>query len=415
MKGGQLTMEHVNNVMKRGNFMRKKCLMAVLAVILSFSVYGCGTSDEEVKKKVQSSKEKVKQEASEDGFSYKDVEGGICLIKYNGGGKDIVIPDELGGKSVVQLASGLFGDMDIASVEIPNSVKLIEGGFVKEDCEPVIKCNRSTAALEFSMYNGLKNELIGENEEQAETVDIYDSEGFISETLKLGDEGSTDVTKGISFTEENGESVLHLNGSKTGQIICEDFKSLTIELEEGSVNTISAAGGQDGLTCTANLVIRGNGSLSVTGGDYKSRGEGDKASVGSGIYVFGDLTIEDKATVGAKCGSSTYYSGIALLVNGGNLKVDNSSLELITPEGEGLAKSNAIIIYDINYDETYGKILLDNCAISEGGKVVKYQFENEDGSITTVGSTVGEQGDVCWPNEDVDEPSVPVSSHLKIQ
>lgn len=408
----------VNDYMKRGIIMRKKCFMVMLAIGLSFSIYGCGTSDkkeEDVKNKVESSKEKVEKDASEDGFSYKDVEGGISLIKYNGGGKDIVIPDELGGKSVVQLSAGLFSDMDIASIEIPNSVQLIEREFIDDDCEPVIKCNRSTAALEFTMYNGLQNEIMGENDEQAQKVDIYDTEGFLSESLKLGSEGSTDVTKGMSFKDENGESVLHLNGSKSGHIICEDFKNLTIELEEGSVNTISAAGGKDGLTCTANLTIRGNGSLSVTGGDYKSVGEGDRANLGSGIYVFGDLTIEDKATVGAKCGISTYYSGVSVLVNGGNLKVDSSSVDIITPEGEDLAKSNAVIIYDINNDGTYGKVVMNNCSVVEGGNVVEYQAEEEDGSITIMGSTVGEQGNVCWPNADVDEPSAPISTQVKIQ
>lgn len=404
--------------------MRKKYIVPLLALALAVAAVGCGKTDngetdKEVKENIEKSKENIEKDESEDGFTYKEVEDGICLTKYNGNGGALVVPDEMGGKSVVQLEDGLFSEVDVESLEIPDSVRLIAGKITKNN-NTVIKCNRSTAAYEYAYQYGYGLELLGDNETQANEVSVYDKEGALSEEIEIGKKGTTDVTKGISLEEEDGVSVLHLNGSSSGQIVVEDYTTLVIELEEGSVNTITASGGEDGIVCKGNLTIRGKGSLSVTGGDYHSRREGDGASVGCGVYVLGDLTIEDGANVGMQCGNSNYYSTFSLLVDGGNFKVNSASVELKIPEGENPASNAAVMAGEIGtVPGVYGNIILENCSIKEGGQVVEYQYQNKDCMTVTAGRTIGPEGNVCYSYNEVtdeyDKQSAPMATYVKIQ
>lgn len=61
------------------------------------------------------------------GYEYSvDGDGGICITKYNGSEKELVIPGEIDGKKVTSIGKMAFGDLRLKSVTIPDSVITIE-------------------------------------------------------------------------------------------------------------------------------------------------------------------------------------------------------------------------------------------------------------------------------------------------
>ena len=58
-------------------------------------------------------------------FKFYDTEGGYSLRSYSGSNKNVVIPSSCNGKPVVQLEGVYWGGLQITSVTIPSSVKVI--------------------------------------------------------------------------------------------------------------------------------------------------------------------------------------------------------------------------------------------------------------------------------------------------
>ena len=59
-------------------------------------------------------------------FTYEEVEGGISITGYNTkGGYDVVIPSNINGKKVVEIATKAFQNKQLTSVTIPDSVTSI--------------------------------------------------------------------------------------------------------------------------------------------------------------------------------------------------------------------------------------------------------------------------------------------------
>lgn len=52
--------------------------------------------------------EAVSVSAAEDGFTYTEVAGGVSIIKYTGGSTDVIIPDALSGKTVIEIGDLAF-------------------------------------------------------------------------------------------------------------------------------------------------------------------------------------------------------------------------------------------------------------------------------------------------------------------
>src|SRR5690625_310753 len=62
-------------------------------------------------------------------YEYKENGSGtVTITNYNGAGGDVVIPEQLGGKSVTTIGNSAFEDKKITSIHIPESVTTIETG-----------------------------------------------------------------------------------------------------------------------------------------------------------------------------------------------------------------------------------------------------------------------------------------------
>ena len=59
-------------------------------------------------------------------FTYEKVENGVSVTGYNGESTDVIIPEKLGGKTVVSIGEGAFDGSVITSVVIPDTVQTVE-------------------------------------------------------------------------------------------------------------------------------------------------------------------------------------------------------------------------------------------------------------------------------------------------
>lgn len=370
---------------------KRKWMTGAVIMLMAASLWGCSNksaqSDSELREKLDSANEQVKEDESMDEFSYENwTDGCVAIYKYNGPGGDVEIPEELGGKKVVRINSTTFsGAAKIKSLTVPACVQEIDNEtFETEDSTVTIRAYRNTAAMSYANYKGIACEILGENPAQASSVSIYNSSGKECETLTLGDSGTKSYTEGVSFEKKDGKSVLILDGCQSGSIIVEEFASLTIELADGSQNLLSAGAGRDGISVNGSLTITGNGSLSVKGSDIYSKGEGDSWWIGYGIYAYGDVMIDNHAKVSAECGKSTERTAFAVYVEAGNLTVDHAGLEMLTPDTE--AASCTVMIMDDGSGK-YGQITLKDSQIVKGGAVVAVTYD-----ARTLGSSIGEKG-----------------------
>ena len=83
---------------------RRSFILLIAAVLLMISLSACGPKTD---------------------FEYEKTEGGVVITGYNGEDKEIVIPEEIGGKAVVAIGNAAFDMKQITSVEIPESVTAI--------------------------------------------------------------------------------------------------------------------------------------------------------------------------------------------------------------------------------------------------------------------------------------------------
>ena len=59
-------------------------------------------------------------------FEYESVDGGIKITAYNGDGGEVLIPEEIKGKSVVAIGEAAFDGSKAEKITVPDSVKVIE-------------------------------------------------------------------------------------------------------------------------------------------------------------------------------------------------------------------------------------------------------------------------------------------------
>ena len=118
----------------------KRIVFTVLAIALLFTALvgcervPCSLPDEctESKSESNSASASVSDEPSDPGSSVSDFEyaenegGGITIAKYIGTDKHVVIPAKITGKDVTVIGELAFGDSEIISVKIPDSVTLLE-------------------------------------------------------------------------------------------------------------------------------------------------------------------------------------------------------------------------------------------------------------------------------------------------
>lgn len=108
------------------------------AAVLAMAVLLCGcTADAEVSREESSITEEAKlPEASADDFKYAEASDGIILTEYIGRETEFAVPEEINGKSVVEIGSRAFqGHSGITKVEIPDTVVRIGKNEALKFCE----------------------------------------------------------------------------------------------------------------------------------------------------------------------------------------------------------------------------------------------------------------------------------------
>lgn len=129
----------------------KKKMNLVLVLLLMFVLAGCGktavsdntdkpstneqvgTEKEKEKKEENVSKGEVSLEAvkkasetDESDFEYEEIEGGVSISKYVGNDKIVVIPEEINGKSVLEVGEQAFSNNEmLEGIKIADSVTVL--------------------------------------------------------------------------------------------------------------------------------------------------------------------------------------------------------------------------------------------------------------------------------------------------
>lgn len=366
----------------------------------------CGNkdSDAETSKRLKESNKKVNEQAEE--FEFTEEERGAVLTKYNGSDEDVVIPEEYNNLPVVRIADSAFEKNEkIKSVKIPDTVQSIDKATLPEKGDIIIYAAINTAGEMYSYERDLDFEIDGENTVKASCVTIYDTEGKFNETIYAGEEPKEEFLSGVSLKEQDGETVLLLDNCNIGGISVDEFAALTIQLADGSENTVTGNSGLDGISSNGNLTITGNGTLHVSGSDYYSIGEGDKYYIGWGISVLGSLTIENQVKIDVRPGASQTMSSVGIQVNRGNFTIKDSRVEVLG-SSEGAAKLAVLVFNDDNLENS-GKLILEQAQIAEGGSLV--EIKNDDG---VCGMGIG-TGDITY--DEITESYVNAASYARIE
>ena len=117
----------------------KKIMLFLVVLCVALGLVGCGNQPideadlqqkiDEVQEQIDNTNSKNSNERigtyvtpDESSFSYEKVENGVAVTGYSGTEKAIVIPESLGGASVVEIKSGAFSNTGILGVKMPNSM-----------------------------------------------------------------------------------------------------------------------------------------------------------------------------------------------------------------------------------------------------------------------------------------------------
>ena len=398
----------------------------LLITLLAGSLTACGKKEDEedaLKDKVEQANEKVQKLDEEDEeekeFVFREEERGAVLTKYNGDSQEVIIPDEYNGLAVVKIETYSFQGAAVKSVQIPPTVDTIEYGTFREESGVTIRGYSDTYAEDYARGLGLAFESIGENTFETDLVAIWDKEGVHCTNIYRGQILNDESLAGVTFKQVDGKSVLVLDNCDIGSIEVEDYAALTIELAEGSDNKITGARGRKGIDSNGSLTIRGDGKLSVFGSDYYGGivADGSNRRVGSGLGIWGSLTIEENAKVYVRAGSGQGdYIAEGVQVSNGNLTVsDGCMLEAVAGESEGYIVPALLVHW--GYDESRGgQIVLNNVNITGGGTIVPIVYRGTDEDMgesyeTVGGSSISGEAEVTWQDE---KGYVGASSHIII-
>lgn len=401
----------------RNNTKFKISIFLGLVLLLFMGLAACGkkgSEDAEVKKKVEEANKKVQELEKEDKkdreFVFREEDFGAVLTKYSGTAEEVVIPGEYNGLAVVKIEAYTFKNNQTAKViEIPPTVRTIERATLQEGCGITIRGYSNTYAEFFAAGLGLPFESLGENTLETETVAIWDKEGAHCTNLYRGQTIEDEALKGVTFKKTDGKSVLVLDNCDIGSIEVSECAALTIELAEGSENKISGARGRDGIRSRGNLTIKGSGKLSVFGADYFSIVDGGanaESSIGSGLFIGGNLNIEENARVYAKSGNGKGDYAIGVYVYGGNITASGGMLEAVAGESEDyqVPAILADCLVGFSDESRGGQIVLNNIKITGGGEIVPviYRGTDEGTGIAyeeTGGQSISGGSEVVWTEE----------------
>lgn len=378
---------------------------AMVLILLAGCFAACGKKEQEekdVKKKVEEGNKKAKELEKEDEkkseFVFREEENGAVLTKYNGTEKEVIIPDEYNGLSVVKIEEYTFRNStaDIQVIQIPPTVSEIKNQTLQEDSSITIRGYSDTYAELFAARLGLTFESMGENTRETDMVTFWDKDGAHCTNLYRGQMIDDEKLKGVTFKQVDEKSVLVLNNCDIGSVEVNDFAALTIELAEGSQNKIAGERGKSGISTRGKLTIKGSGKLSVFGGDYYHIADGANSGtwIGEGLNIWGNLSIEESAQVYVKGGNGKedFYTYGAYIT--GNLLSSGGMLEIVSGECENYS-APALIVSSL-YEGRGGEILLDGVNITGGGQTAPVVYR---GTYEDTGEPYEERGDVTISGE----------------
>lgn len=400
----------------RNNTKFKISILLGLVLLLSMGLAACGkkvSEDAEVKEKVEEANKKVQELEKEDEkdreFVFREEDSGAVLTKYNGTDEEVVIPGEYNGLAVVKIEAYTFKDnQTVKVIEIPPTVTTIQNATLQEGCGITIRGYSNTYAEFYAAGLGLPFESLGENALETDTITIWDKEGAHCTNLYRGQIIEDEALKGVTFKKSGGKSVLVLDNCDIGSVEVSEYAALTIELAEGSENKISGARGRDGIRTNGSLTIKGNGKLSVFGADYFSIDDGANAgsSIGSGLFIGGNLNIEENAGVYAKSGNGKGDYAIGVYVYGGNITASGGMLEAVAGESEDYQVPAILVdcLDGISDESRGGQIVLNNIKITGGGAIVPVIYRGTDEGTGTAyeetgGQSISGGSEVGWTEE----------------
>ena len=401
--------------MKKERTLKKLGFALIFAALLAGCLTACGSKEDEdaaLEEKLEQANEKVKELEKDDEkdkeFVFREEDTGAVLTKYNGDSDEVIIPDEYNGLPVVKIQAGAFENRGegIKVIQLPPTVDKIEYYTLREESGITIRGYSSTYAENYAYGQGFSFESMGENTFETDLVTIWDKDGVHCTNIYRGQMLDDESLAGVTFKNVNGKSVLVLDNCDIGSIEVEDYAALTIELAEGSDNKITGSRSRNAISTSGNLTIRGNGKLSVFGSDYYAISEGATIrGTGSGMDVWGDLTIEENAKVYAKSGNGKGdYFADGVWVSNGNLTVSGGGmLEAVAGECEGYVVPALAVFW--SYDKSRGgQIVLNDVNITGGGAIVPIVYRGTDEETgesyeEVGGSSISGDAEVTWDDE----------------
>ncbi len=361
----------------------RKAKYILLSLALTAMLTACSNSDaDEANKRAKENTQKVEDMESEEIFVFKEEDSAVILTKYNGKDSNVEIPEEYNGKPVTVITDTAFEDYgNLESITIPCTINTIYEETLPESEQITLKVYNHSMGEIYAIQRDLPYEYLGENPAQASYVTIYDKKGAVGYQFYPGAEPEEEFLTGVTFEQVDGKSILTLDNCDIGAIVVEEFASLTIEVKEGTNNYITGAKGKDGIYTSGNLTITGAGILNVFGSDTYSYREGDASYVGYGICTYGNLTLDNHVQVIAKSGESAGKPMVGILIDNGNLIINESKLEVFAvPQTEDAVGGAGILLYQYGMEQ-YGKLELTNAVIAEGGQMVPIMESETDSTL----------------------------------
>lgn len=360
-----------------------KILYILLILTLATMLIACSNGDsDEAAKRAEENTQKVQEMENEEGFVFEENDTGMTLTKYNGADANVEIPEDYNGKPVTAIADTAFMDYgNLESISIPYTIQTIEEETLPASEQITLNVYSHSMGLIYAMQRNLPYEYLGENPAQASYVTVYDKEGVTAYQLYPGEIADEEALKGVTFEQIDGKSVLTLDNCDIGAISVDEFSSLNIVVKEGTSNYITGERGRDGINVNGSLNITGAGTLNISGSDTYSLREGDASYVGYGICTYGNLTLENHVQVTAKAGTTSNRPMIGIVIDDGNLVINESKLEVFAISEEAEAPGGAgILLYNYGLEQ-YGNLELTNSIIAEGGQLVPMLAEESNTEI----------------------------------
>lgn len=119
--------------------MTKRIISIVCLFISLFTFASCKVKEpatDDIKKQSENSSNaiKYKTDKQNEDYIYSIEEDGITLVKYIGESKDVIIPQSIDGRCVVEIGNSCFADSDITTLTISRNVATIQN-FAFYRCE----------------------------------------------------------------------------------------------------------------------------------------------------------------------------------------------------------------------------------------------------------------------------------------